>query len=123
MKLRSKLSEIQELLIILSNIWSILIIEYSVKYMTIMTIIGHYIYFGFWPLFSLLSILMIFSEINFFMRFAVTYASIVSYIIFAFIINTASSIAFEALKAYKLLNSHLLKNFGKDITASQRVKV
>jgi hypothetical protein len=67
--------------------------------------------------------IMIFSEINFFMRFAVIYASIVSYIIFAFIINTASSIAFEALKAYKLLNSHLLKNFGKNLTASQRVKV
>jgi len=67
--------------------------------------------------------IMIFSEINFFMRFAVIYASIVSYIIFAFIINTASSIAFEALKAYKLLNSHLLKNFGNNITPSQRIKV
>ncbi len=66
---------------------------------------------------------MIFSEINFLIRFAMIYASVISYVIFAFIINTASSIAFEALKAYKLLNSHLLKNFGKNITASQRVKV
>jgi hypothetical protein len=66
---------------------------------------------------------VIFSEINFFVRFVMIYGSVISYIILAFIINAASSIAFEALKAYKLLNSHLLKNFGKNITASQRVKV
>jgi hypothetical protein len=65
----------------------------------------------------------IFSEANFFVRFVMIHGSVTSYIIFAFIINTASSIAFEALKAYKLLNSHLLKNFGENITPSRRVKV
>ncbi len=83
----------------------------------------------FWVLATFLTLIntclfvVIFSEINFFMRFAMIYASVISYIIFAFVINTASSIASEALKAYKLLNSHLLKNFGKNIIASQRVKV
>jgi hypothetical protein len=83
----------------------------------------------FWVLATFLTLIntclfvVIFSEINFLIRFVMIYGLVMSYIIFAFIINTASSIAFEALKAYKLLNSHLLKNFGKDITASQRIKV
>ncbi len=83
----------------------------------------------FWVLATFLTLIntclfvVIFREMNFSIRFVVIYSLVVFYIIFAFIINTASSIAFEALKAYKLLNSHLLKNFGENITASQRVKV
>ncbi len=66
---------------------------------------------------------IIFSEINFLLRFIMIYGLVMSYIMLAFITNTTSSIAFEALKAYKLLNSHLLKNFDENITPSQRVKV
>jgi hypothetical protein len=83
----------------------------------------------FWVLATVLTLIntclfvVIFSEINFLIRFVMIYGLVMSCIMFAYFINTASSIAFEALKAYKLLNSHLLKNFGKNITPSQRVKV
>jgi hypothetical protein len=64
----------------------------------------------------------IFGKMNFFNKMTLFYTSCSSFSLLMILINTASSISFEANKSYKLLNS-LFITYNKQISTRMRIKV
>jgi hypothetical protein len=64
----------------------------------------------------------IFGKMNFFFKLIIFYASSVLFLLLIILINTASSVAFESNKSYKLLNKSFITN-KKQISIRMRIKV
>jgi hypothetical protein len=64
----------------------------------------------------------IFGKMNIFMKFALFYGSSLLFLLLMILINTASSVSFEANKSYKLLNKLFITN-KKQISIRMRIKV
>jgi hypothetical protein len=64
----------------------------------------------------------IFGKMNFFMKVALFYGSSLLFLLLMILINTASSVSFEANKSYKLLNKTFIIN-NKQISIRMRIKV
>jgi hypothetical protein len=64
----------------------------------------------------------VFGEMSFFFKIIVFYGSILLFLLLIILINTASSVSFEANKSYKLLNKLFITN-NKQISIRMRIKV
>ncbi len=64
----------------------------------------------------------IFGEMSFFFKIILTYGSIIMFLLLMILINTASSVSFEANKSYNLLNKLFITN-NKQISIRMRIKV
>jgi hypothetical protein len=64
----------------------------------------------------------IFGKSNFFMKMILFYVSCSAFSLLMILINTASSVSFEAKKSYKLLNK-LFITYNKQISIRMRIKV
>jgi hypothetical protein len=64
----------------------------------------------------------IFGKINFFMKMILFYGSCLVFSSLMILLNTASSVSFEANKSYKLLNK-LFITHNKEISIRMRIKV
>ncbi len=64
----------------------------------------------------------IFGKMNIFMKVALFYGSSLLFLLLMILINTASSVSFEANKSYKLLNKFFITN-NKQISIRMRIKV
>jgi uncharacterized membrane protein len=64
----------------------------------------------------------IFGKMNFFMKVALFYGSSLLFVLLMILINTASSVSFEANKSYKLLNKSFITN-NKQVSNSMKIKV
>jgi hypothetical protein len=64
----------------------------------------------------------IFGKMNLFFKMILFYASCSAFSLLIIVINTASSVSFEANKSYKLLNK-LFITFNKQVSIRMRIKV
>jgi hypothetical protein len=64
----------------------------------------------------------IFGKMNLFLKIILFYASSIFFLLLIILINTASSVSFEANKSYKLLNKMFITN-NKQISIRMRIKV
>jgi len=68
--------------------------------------------------------LIIFKEMNIIVKIFMFYAFILSFIIITFYLNTASTVSYEAIQSYKLLNKlSIACTANKRVNLSKRVKV
>ncbi len=65
---------------------------------------------------------LIFKKMSFFIKIIFFYSSSILFLILMVLINTASSVSFEANKSYKLLNKLFITN-NKQMSIRARIKV
>jgi hypothetical protein len=64
----------------------------------------------------------IFGKMSFYFKIILFYASCLAFLLLIILLNTASSVSFEANKSYKLLNKLFITN-NKQISIRMRIKV
>jgi hypothetical protein len=64
----------------------------------------------------------IFGKLNFFFKIVIIYASSIVFLFLVILINSASSVSFEANKSYKLLNKLFITN-NNQVSIRMRIKV
>jgi hypothetical protein len=72
--------------------------------------------------FDILLFQSLFGKMSLFFKIILFYASIVLFLLLIILINTASSVSFEAKKSYKLLNKLFITN-NKQVSIRFRIKV